>query len=165
MSQNLILCQSLEHKSSFSPHPAGMGVLKKAVDEGALSCHCPGSSQPSLLPAPLFPCSCSHRDFLACRFISSVSLWCCKAGFYLTEMLADPAAFAGTELLQGCSGSSLHPRQKLLGLSQHGDVLINMRGASGLVPLLNSCLQRPRLVLMLCLEKPVQVAFISSAAS
>lgn len=85
MSQNLILCQSLEHKSSFSPPPAGMGVLKRAVDEGALSCHYPGSSQPSLLPAPLFPCSCSHRDFLACRFISSVSEFVVLQGWVLSH--------------------------------------------------------------------------------
>lgn len=55
---NLILCQSLEHESTLSPHPAGMGVLKNTVDEGALSFHCPEFSEPSLLPAPLFPCSC-----------------------------------------------------------------------------------------------------------
>lgn len=57
---NLILCQSLEHKTTFSPHPAGMGVLRNTVDEGALSCHCPGFSQPSLCQHPYFPAPAAH---------------------------------------------------------------------------------------------------------
>lgn len=72
---NPILCQSLEHRSTFSPHPAGMAVLKKTVDEDVLSCHCLGLSHPPLLPAPLFPCSCCSQGlscmeiYFQCEFV------------------------------------------------------------------------------------------------
>lgn len=59
---NLILCQSLEHKTTFSPHPAGMGVLKKTVDGGwpVLA-----SVTPLYCQHPYFPAPSAHRDFLA----------------------------------------------------------------------------------------------------